>query len=80
MKVSNYRFSCYYANFGQFYRDRQKFFSTTFIGYFCALPLCFCSIDTPNCIVFYLNCFSNSFQVYFSKSGYYKDFQKSVRR
>ena len=26
MKVSNYHFSCYYANLGQFYRDRKKFF------------------------------------------------------
>ena len=41
MKVSNYHFSCYYANLGQFYRDRKKFFSTTFIGYFCAILLCF---------------------------------------
>ena len=42
MKVSNYHLSCNYANLGQFYRDRKKFFSTTHIGYFCALRLCFC--------------------------------------
>ena len=26
MKVSNYHFSCYYANLGQFYRDRKNVF------------------------------------------------------
>ena len=26
MKISNYHFSCYYANLGQFYRDRINFF------------------------------------------------------
>ena len=41
MKISNYHFSCYYANLGQFYRDRIKFF-LRLIGYFCAQPVCFC--------------------------------------
>ena len=38
MKVSNYHFSCCYANSGQFYRDRKKCFlrllSAIFVPYF----------------------------------------------
>ena len=41
MKVSNYHFSCYYANLGQFYRDPKKFF-LRLIGYFCTQLFCFC--------------------------------------
>ena len=37
MKVSNYHFSIYHADAGQFYRDRKKYI--TFISYFCPLLL-----------------------------------------
>ena len=34
MKVSNYHFSCYYADAGQFYRDRKKYFLRLLIAIF----------------------------------------------
>ena len=34
MKVSNYHFSCCYANSGQFYRDRKKYFLRLLLAIF----------------------------------------------
>ena len=34
MKVSNYHFSCYYANSGQFYRDRKMYFLRLLLAIF----------------------------------------------
>ena len=34
MKVSNYHFSCYYANSGQFYCDRKKYFLRLLLAIF----------------------------------------------
>ena len=70
MKVSNYHFSCYYANLGQFYRDRIKFF-LRLIGYFCAQLVCFCYYGFDFLSWFRLETKESSIKLHGNRKGSY---------